>query len=60
MKISVHQLINDVDIVEVLPPGWAYDVLYRNNLQKKKRVDMHAVTSHQKYDYYTESLYNTS
>lgn len=36
MKVSVHQLVDDVDVVEVLPPGRAYDVLYRNDLQGKR------------------------
>jgi len=34
MKISVHQLVNNVHIIEGLPFGGSYDILDANDLWK--------------------------
>ena len=36
VEISVHELINNVNIVEVLSQGWSYYILHSNNLHQIK------------------------
>lgn len=36
VEISIHKLINNVNIVEVLSQGWSYYILNSNNLRQNK------------------------
>lgn len=39
VEISVHELINNVNIVEVLSQGWSYYILHSNNLHQKQYIN---------------------